>query len=581
MKYSILIITVATLFFISGCGGNETEHSHGEDADHSHEQTVTPNQKEPEQETHPHDEDSDHSHENQDSEQPHDEDEHSHDGEEPHSHGNESEQKESVLEGAGVITKWTDKTELFMEYPELIVGQEATFAVHLTRLSDFAAMNNSVVNFTLASKNGARVSVTEQEVRIPGIYGPDFTFKQAGRYDLTITINGMVEDTLYVSGIPVYNSMGDVPTAGDEEDPNLISFLKEQQWNIPFGTQRVSRQTLTRTIDAHGEIAARNNGQALVPAPFSGIVLPAMNSNLPVAGTKVAKGTSVLVLNPAIQSADGENYAQQFINAQAELELTRKNLDRQKRLFEREAIPEVELDKARIEYRRALIQFQTINEIVQVDTSSVNTYGYSEESYRFALKSPISGTFLETYVTPGMQVNVGDPLFLIADMSKVWLHVHVPASERTSLSASRSASFNIQGDNRLYDLNELNGRLISMGKSVDSKTRTVSLIYEIDNPSQSLQTGLFANVYVDTEQKEQVVAVPESSLIEEEGSFFVFVHVAGESFEKRRVTTGIRDRGMIEVTSGLNEGEHIVTVNPYQVKLASLSSEAPAHGHAH
>jgi RND family efflux transporter MFP subunit len=306
-----------------------------------------------------------------------------------------------------------------------------------------------------------------------------------------------------------------------------------------------------------------------------------MNSNLPVAGTKVAKGTSVLVLNPAIQSADGENYAQQFINAQAELELTRKNLDRQKRLFEREAIPEVELDKARIEYRRALIQFQTINEIVQVDTSSVNTYGYSEESYRFALKSPISGTFLETYVTPGMQVNVGDPLFLIADMSKVWLHVHVPASERTSLSASRSASFNIQGDNRLYDLNELNGRLISMGKSVDSKTRTVSLIYEIDNPSQSLQTGLFANVYVDTEQKEQVVAVPESSLIEEEGSFFVFVHVAGESFEKRRVTTGIRDRGMIEVTSGLNEGEHIVTVNPYQVKLASLSSEAPAHGHAH
>jgi multidrug efflux pump subunit AcrA (membrane-fusion protein) len=109
----------------------------------------------------------------------------------------------------------------------------------------------------------------------------------------------------------------------------------------------------------------------------------------------------------------------------------------------------------------------------------------------------------------------------------------------------------------------------------------VSLIYEIDNPNQSLQTGLFANVYVDTEQKDRAIAVPESSLIEEEGSFFVFVHIAGETFEKRRVRTGIRDRGIIEITSGLNIGEHVVTVNPYQVKLASLSSEAPAHGHEH
>jgi RND family efflux transporter MFP subunit len=537
---------------LAGCGSNEEEHSHGEDADHSHEQTV--------QET------------EQGSES---EEEHAHDSE-----GNHIEQQSEKV-GSGIITQWTEKTELFMEYPELIVGEEATFAVHLTRLSDFRAISESEVEFVFRSERGMEGSLTETEVQIPGIYGPDVIFDRAGRYDLTIIIRGMVDDTLQINGIPVYNSVDEIPSYSQEEDPSLISFLKEQQWKIPFGTQRVSLKSLTTTIDAHGEIAARSNGQAVVSAPFSGIILPTLNTNLPVIGNKITKGKSVVVLNPAIQSADGENYAQQFINARAELELARKNLERQKRLFEREAIPEVELDKARIEYRRARIQFQTINEIVQVDTSSVDTYGDSEESYRFALKAPISGAFLETYVTPGMQVNVGDPLFLIADMSKVWLHVHVPASERNSLSASGSASFSIQGDDHLYDLNDLNGRLVSTGKSVDSKTRTVSLIYEIDNPKQSLQTGLFANVYVDTEQKEQTVAVPESSLIEEEGSFFVFVHVAGESFEKRRVTTGIRDRGMIEITSGLNIGEHVVTVNPYQVKLASLSSEAPAHGHAH
>ena len=116
-------------------------------------------------------------------------------------------------------------------------------------------MDNSVVNFTLVSDKGKRVSITEREVRIPGIYGPDFTFQQAGRYNLTITIAGMVEDTLFVNGIPVYNSMEEIPAVSDEEDPNLISFLKEQQWKIPFGTQRIARKTLTRTIEAHGEIA--------------------------------------------------------------------------------------------------------------------------------------------------------------------------------------------------------------------------------------------------------------------------------------------------------------------------------------
>jgi len=495
----------------------------------------------------------------------------------------EEEQKsgETVLEGAGVITQWTDKTELFMEYPELIVGEEATFAVHLTRLSDFAALDSSIVNFSMKSTQGARVSVTEREVRIPGIYGPDFTFKQAGRYNLTITIQGMVNDTLYIHGIPVYNTLDEIPQTSEEEDPNLISFLKEQQWNIPFGTAKVSLTTLTQSVAAHGEILASNNNRVVVTAPFSGIVQPAFNSNLPVIGNSVRKGASILVLNPAIQSADGDNYAQQFINAKSELELSRKDLDRKQRLYEREAIPEAELDRAHITYRIAMIQFKTINEIVQVDTSSLNRYGDSEESYRFEIKAPISGTYFENHVTPGMQINVGDPLFVIADLSKVWLKVHVPSSNRMLLSAPGTASFSLQGEDKLYDLSELNGGLISMSKSVDPQSRTISLIYQLDNPNQALQTGLFASVNIETEQKKEVHAIPESSLIEEEGSFFVFVHVAGESFEKRRVITGIRDRGKVEIASGLKDGEHVVTINPYQVKLASLSSEAPAHGHAH
>ncbi|WP_103664197.1 efflux RND transporter periplasmic adaptor subunit [Gracilimonas amylolytica] len=549
MKHLITLLILSTSLLMMGCGGGSDEdHSHGEDGDHTHEQPA---------------------------QQAQEEDSHSHEGEDAHSHG-----EDAQLEGAGVITQWTDKTELFMEYPELIVGQEATFAVHLTRLSDFKPISESEVQFVFSSERGNEGSLTETEVQIPGIYGPDVVFDRAGRYDLTIIIQGMVDDTLQVNGIPVYASAEDVPAAHEEEDPNLISFLKEQQWKIPFATQKVGRHTLSESVDAHGELKPVQSREVTVSAPFSGIILSSANQSLPVEGQDISKGTSLVQLNPSIQSADGENYAQQFINAHSQLSLAQKNLERSKRLYEKEAIPEVELEKARIEYRQALTQFQTINEIAQIDTSTVDTYGDSESSYRFEMKAPISGTVVETYVRPGMQVKAGEPLFRIVDMSKMWLSVHVPAAERTAIQNPGAAVFYVQGNEKMYGMDEVNGRLLSAGKQVEPQTRTLSLIYEIDN-REGLHSGLFVTAEIDTDQKENVVAIPESALIEEEGNFVVYVHVAGESFEKRPITTGIRNRGWVEVISGLEEDEHIVTTNAYQVKLASLSSEAPAHGHAH
>lgn len=542
MKQLISFIILSTTLLLVGCGGDDYGHSHGEDGDHTHEQPAQQAQE-------------DHG----------------------HSHDDEAEPQ---LEGSGVITKWTDKTELFMEYPELIVGQRVTFAVHLTHLLDFKPISDSEVEFVFSSERGIEGSLTETEVQIPGIYGPDVIFERPGRYDLTIIIQGMVDDTLQVNGIPVYASAGEVPHAHDDEDPNLISFLKEQQWNIPFGTQQVGRQTLSESVHAHGELVPVQSREVVVSAPFSGIILSSYNQNLPVEGQTVQKGTSLVQLNPSIQSADGENYAEQFINAQSRLTLAQMNLERSERLYEREAIPEIELENARIEYRQALTQFQTINEVIQIDTASVDAYGDSESSYRFEMRAPIAGTVVESYIRPGMQVKAGEPLVRIADMSRMWLSVHVPAAKRSAIENPGAAVFYVQGNEKMYEMDEVNGRLLTAGKQVELQTRTLSLIYEIDN-REGLHSGLFVTAEIDTDLKENVIAIPESALTEEEGNFVVFVQIAGESFEKRTITTGVRNKGWVEVLSGLEEGEHVVTINPYQVKLASLSSEAPAHGHSH
>ncbi len=555
MKRVPLFLFVTTILLMAGCSSAGDDHSHGEETGHTHQQQTgeTPR-------------------------------EHSHgEGEVPQRQSRTvaSDSTKTRREGSGTVTRWTDETELFMEYPEIIAGRETTFAVHLTRLSDFAPIAGSEVYFTFRSGEGAEISVRETEVQTAGIYGPDITFKEAGRYDLTIEIYGMVNDTIRVNDLPVYRSAGEAPHSQAEEDPDLITFLKEQQWDIDFGTREVRRRTLTQTVEATGEITAAQNSQAVVTAPFSGIMLSSQNKSLPVVGQQLHRGASMVVLNPAIQSGSGENYAQQFINAQSELKLAKADLERSRRLYKKEAIPKTELQKARIEYRRTLTRYQTISEVIQVDTAGIDTYGDSPTSYRFTLKAPIQGTIVESYVKPGMQVEAGQPLYRLVDASRVWLKANVPAAQQSSIVDAGRAAFRVQGDQRQYEISELNGRLISRSNSIDPRTRTLSLVYEVDNPNNGLPLGLFATVYINTNTKKEVLAIPKSALVEEEGNYHVYVHVSGESFKKQRVTTGIEDRGWVEITSGLQGGEHVVTENAYQVKLASLSSEAPSHGHTH
>lgn len=77
------------------------------------------------------------------------------------------------------------------------------------------------------------------------------------------------------------------------------------------------------------------------------------------------------------------------------------------------------------------------------------------------------------------------------------------------------------------------------------------------------------------------MVVPESALMEDEGRFSLYVHVEGESFSKRDVTVGQRNGSEVELHDGVKEGERIVTKGAYQVRLASMSSQLPAHGHEH
>ncbi|MGZ8491637.1 MAG: efflux RND transporter periplasmic adaptor subunit, partial [Gemmatirosa sp.] len=122
---------------------------------------------------------------------------------------------------------------------------------------------------------------------------------------------------------------------------------------------------------------------------------------------------------------------------------------------------------------------------------------------------------------------------------------------------------------------------VSVGSVIDSLSRTVPVLLEVANPDGSLKVGANARVAVRTGLRESGVVIHASALLDEDGRPVVYVQPEGEAFEKREIAVGRRDGDRLLVRSGVKAGERVVTGAAYQVRLASLSTSVPAHGHAH
>jgi multidrug efflux pump subunit AcrA (membrane-fusion protein) len=135
----------------------------------------------------------------------------------------------------------------------------------------------------------------------------------------------------------------------------------------------------------------------------------------------------------------------------------------------------------------------------------------------------------------------------------------------------------VEGSERSYETT----RLVSVGSVVDPRTRTVPLWFEVENEDGSLKVGSNARADVRTGEARTGVVIPRSALLDEDGRTIAYVQPEGESFAKRALELGGLDGEQALVLSGIDAGERVVTGAAYQVRLASLSTSLPAHGHEH
>ena len=481
-----------------------------------------------------------------------------------------------------VATRWTDKTELFVEYPPLQVGVTSRFAIHLTDLKTFEPLTEGRATVELAYAGGQNETFTEDAPSRPGIFAANVTPTRAGSPAMTIRVTSdEVDDEHRLGPVEVEEEHHD----GDPEDPlevagqangERISFLKEQQWTLDFSTQIVESASIRDSLTVPAKIQPRSGGRVAVTASISGRLSTSVK--LPVIGTNIQSGQIVAaILPPTGTPSDVAGLDLAVEAARVKLDFARHELVRLERLLEAGAIPARRVAETKLREALALAQLTAAQARLKQHEQTRQAEYRDDVHTAFQVRSPLSGVVAEVSATDGAHVEDGDSLIEVVAIDIVYVVGEIPEAEAPALRQPAGAEVVVPGMDDPIDL----GHLVSVSNFVDPQRRTVKVIYELTNRNRQLAVEQAASLRLFRQSRKEGPAILESALVDDNGGPVVYVQTGGESFERRSVTVGARQRGMVLVTTGLSPGERVVTKGAYLIRLSSMSTQAPAHRHVH
>lgn len=321
---------------------------------------------------------------------------------------------------------------------------------------------------------------------------------------------------------------------------------------------RIEPGTFEQVIKTCGQILAAQGDESVAVATVAGVV---SFQNKITEGMSINKGGTLLTVSSS-NIADGDPVER----ARVAYEISKKEYERMKALVKSKIVSDKEFAQAEQSYEYARISYEAL--------AKGNTKGGQ------AISSPISGYVKNILVKEGDYVNIGQPLVSVTQNRRLFLRAEVSEKYYPYLRTIGSANFKTPYNNKVYELKELGGRLLSFGKSAGDNSFYVPVTFEFDNKGDILP-GSFVEVYLLSTPMENVISLPRTALTEEQGLFFAYLQLDEEGYKKQEVTLGADNGNSVQILTGIQAGDAVVTQGAYQVKLASASNAIPAHSHEH
>jgi RND family efflux transporter MFP subunit len=478
------------------------------------------------------------------------------------------------------VTLWSDRTELFMEYPEMVRGENAGFAVHLTDLATYRPLGEGTA--TLEFESGGQVTKFESKAPSrPGIFRVDVRLDRAGSYRAMLQVRApKLEDRHNLGQFVVYeNKAAAIAQSKPASPAEAIRFLKEQQWASEFATEVAAPRTIEETLQVPAEVQTRGGGEGSAISPVRGRLLP--SRLLPIPGMRVRQGDVIASVIPFTATPqDLAGLKLDLSQAETDLAQARRVRERLEGLLADRAIPARRVEEAKTDEVKVQARIQAARDrLAQFEDSRLGVDGDTPGSGAFEVRAPLSGMVSSLSAVTGGSVEAGQEILHITDIDRVWVVAGVPESEADILQNLNRAELLI--GSRSLEIPGGRGRIERIGRVVDSDSRRIPVIFEISNQDGLLRIGQSLFARLGKARAEERVSLPASALVDDGGRPVVFVQRDGESFERRPVRTGASGGKYVQIVEGLQKGERVVIRGAYLIRLAALSTSIPAHGHVH
>ncbi len=372
---------------------------------------------------------------------------------------------------------------------------------------------------------------------------------------------------------------------------SLIIFFNlrsQREKSIKVTVEKVKRQDLTSITSASGEVKPKKNVNISAHVPGRIIKIGVEE------GERVKAGDFLLKLDSTQYEANADrdralihSFKAELIRAEAQLKKDESFYKRQEKLYEEKLISKEQLEAAKAQYDISRAQYQATT--YQIDQAQASLLSTMDNLSKTVYNSPIEGIITSLRVEEGEVAmigtmnNPGTILMTIADLSVMEVEVEVDETDVIGVGIGQQAEVKVDA----FPDQTIKGKVTEIGSSALQKTtssqesRDFKVIITLENPPDNLKPGLSASADIITAEKKDVLAVPISALVlrekdkeekkkkdEQEEGIYV---VEDNRVKFYPVKKGIMGEMMIEITSGLEEGQEIV-VGPYSA-LRSLKDE--------